>query len=94
MGIQLVADSRLSATKTIRVIIDSESYEDFTGDARFFYCAFVNETVWNGPKGITEEERWLSIDRYDTKSKDSNGNLSRTTTAMFPAKAYLYVRTL
>ena len=94
MGLEEVADTRLSATKTIRVIVDDESYEDFTGDDRFFYRAYVNETVWNGPKGITEEERWMYIFCYDTQKTDGEGNYFKRTAAMFPAKAFQYVRTI
>jgi len=83
----------MSATKTIRVVVDDESCEDFTGDNRFFYCAYVNESVWNGSK-IVEEERYLYVFRYDTKNTDANGNYVKSTMAMFPAKAYLYARVI
>ncbi|MFM8842014.1 MAG: hypothetical protein ACKOFU_04785 [Actinomycetota bacterium] len=93
MGHKEVADSRTSATKTIRVVVDDESYEDFTGDNRFFFCAFVNESVWSGNK-MVEEERYLYIYRYDTQHTDSDGHYLKNTMAMFPAESYLYVRTV
>jgi hypothetical protein len=94
MSLVKVADSRDSDSDTIRVVINNETHEDFTGDDRIFYCAFVNEAVWNGPTKITEEERYLYVICYDTQQFDSDKNFVSNKAAMFPAKAYSYVRIL
>jgi hypothetical protein len=94
MGLVQVADSRDSDSDTIRVVINSESHEDFIGDDRHFYIAWVNEGVWTGPTKLMEEERYLYVYWYDSQQRDAENNFVKGKAALFPAKAYLYVRTL
>ena len=91
--LELVADSRSSSSDTIRISLEDGKFEDFIGDKRFYYKAYVNEGVWTGDK-LYEEERFLIIYRYDTKTVNSNGNLAQISMAQFRGNRWTFARAL
>lgn len=86
-----IADSRYSSKNTIRVTLNDDEHEDFIGNSRYFYVAWMNNEVWTGPR-IVEEERWLKIIQYDNEYEDSNGKTFSIVVAIFRGETWRYCR--
>lgn len=70
-----------------------DSFEDFIGSEDVFYCAYVNDKVWNGAK-IIEEEKFLEIYMYSDENANVDGTIPGKMIAMFRGNQWKYARAL